>query len=447
MILFENSELLSAHFRNGMMMLPYYHYSIVSKLNEQGSFGTMKVGLTRKDRIKNLFRGLKKINLRKSKIIIFSHTAFEIQKDGHFFNSLHGYYYDLYKDSTLLIEDASDGYVWRTETSRSQLSFINTYLLFFAGLLSGLLQRIHPLHSEDYQKFIAAYPEQFSEEALSRADYYISVYAFMLKLLLRLIAPKIVMVNCGSYGGNMAVVCYVAKRMGIKVIEPQHGTIYKGHIAYTASDIVCNSPEYKEYLPDVFFAFGDYWSKFITWNYEKFTVGNPYLNDYALSGKKSDISYDFLVVSQPLDEIYNGLFHKAQFVKDLSQTFSESRILFRIHPAECLEEQKEIYKECKNIDVVSSASSVLYEDFNKCHYVVGWNSTCLYEALAFNKMPIIVDSELNRNFFPHNIGIWIKTPKDLKNLDLQSLKGTFESSEYFAVDFEENVRKYLYKLL
>ena len=444
MRLFENPELLAAHFRNGMMMLPYYHYNIVSKLNEQGSFGVIKEGLARKERIMNLFRGLKHLTLRKSKIIIFSHTALEIKKGEQFFNSLHGYYYDLYKDSTLLIEDASDGYVWRTETSCSQLSFINTYLLLLAGLLSGLLQRIHPLHSGDYQKFIAAYPDLFSKEGLSRADYFIRVYAFLLRLLFRLVAPKVIMVNCGSYGGNMAIVCYVAKQLGIKVIEAQHGSIYN-NLAYEVSSIVRSSAEYKEYLPDVFFAFGDYWSKFVKWDFEKFPVGNPYLNEYVHTDKKDGFEYDFLVISQPLDEIFEG-FNKAKFVKDLSNTFPESHILFRIHPAEYLEEQKEIYHGFKNVDVVS-ASSVLYEDMKKCHHIIGWYSTCLFEALAFNKIPIIIDTEPSREFFPHEVGIWVKSPADLMKLDLSSLGSSVNSTYYFATGFEENVRKYLDKLL
>lgn len=444
MRLFENPELLTAHFRNGMMMLPYYHYNIVSKLNEHGSFGVMKESLSHMERIKNLFRGLKHFTLRKSKIIIFSHTAFEIEKNGLFYNSLHGYYCDLYKDSTLLIEDASDGYVWRTDTSHSQLSFINTYLILFAGLISGLLQRLHPSKSPDYQKFIAAYPDMFSEESLSRADYFIRVYAFLLRLLFKMVAPKIVMVNCCSYGGNMAIVCYVAKQLGIKVIEAQHGSIYN-NLAYEVSDIVCNSIEYKEYLPDVFFAFGDYWLKFVKWDFEKICVGNPYLNEYVLSEKRDYYDYDFMIVSQPLDELFPS-FDKAQFVKDLSDTFPESHILFRIHPAEYLEEQKEIYHGFKNIDVVS-ASSVLYEDMKRCHHVIGWYSTCLFEALAFNKIPIIIDTEPSREFFPCEVGIWVKSPVDLIELDLSSLGSSVNSVYYFAIGFEENVRKYLDKLL
>lgn len=442
MKLFDNPKLLSSHFRNGMMILPFYHYSIVSKLNEQGSFGISKVPSSRKERLKNFCRGLRHFYIRRSKVLIFSHTAFEIEKDGQFYNSLHGYYYDLYKDDTLLMEDASEGFVWRTESSRSKLSFVNTYLMSFAGFLSGLFQRFHSQRSKDYDVFISAYPDLFSEESLSRADYYFSVYAFILRLLFKIVAPKIVMVNCGSYGGNMAVVCYVAKRLGIKVIEVQHGSVYN-NLAYEVSDIVYNSTEYKNYLPDVFFTFGDYWSNLVKWNYEKVSMGNPYLNEYVLPDKRDNYDYDYLIISQPLDDIFVGL-KKSQFVKDLSDAFPESRILFRIHPAEDLEEQKEIYRECKNIDVVS-ASSILYKDFGRCHHIIGWYSTCMFEVLAFNKIPIIIDTEPSREFFPHDIGIWVKSPDDLRELKFKN-KESLNSSYYFTKSFEENVKKYMDKI-
>ena len=395
--------------------------------------------------MKQIFsKGLKNFNLRRRKILVFSHTLFENIRDGKFVNNLHGSYYDLYKDDTLLMEDGDNNYSWRTENSYPNLSFINTYLLYMAGIVSGILHRIHSLKSEEYQKFVSEFPDLFSYDSLSITDYYIRIYGFLLKILFKVVNPRVVIVNCGSYGGDMAVVCYVAKKMGIKVVEPQHGSTYHNW-AYEVSESVANSEEYKKYIPDVFFAFGDYWLSHIKWHYEKISVGYQFLNEYASDSSEKTVTHDFLVISQPLDEYYPGT-GKKEFVKELAMLFPELRILFRIHPSEQLESQKAIYNDSPNIEVVSS-STVLYEDIMRCRFVIGWFSTCLFEVLAFNKCPIIVDTEPSRKYFPPDVGMWIKKPGELREIGIEKLNHIENHSHYWASDFSNNVQNYINKLL
>ena len=427
------------------MMLPYYYYAIVTKMNSQISSSTdNSKKISRLQRWKNLLQGLRNFKLRRRKILIFSHTLFENIRDGKFVNNLHGSYFDLYKSDTLLMEDSDNDYCWRTRDSYSNLSFVNTFLLLISGICSSILHRIHSLRNDDYQKFVSLSSDLFSYDSLSRVDYYTRIYRFLLKILFKIVKPRIVMVNCGSYGGDMAIVCYVAKQMGIKVIEPQHGSTYHNW-AYEVSETVANSDEYKKYLPDVFFAFGDYWLNNIKWHYEKIAVGFQFLNQYVSESKEKTVTHDFLVVSQPIDEFYPGS-GKKEFVKELALSYPDSRILFRIHPSENLESQKTIYIDYPNIEVVSS-SSVLYEDIMRCRFVIGWFSTCLFEVLAFNKCPIIVDTEPSRQYFPHDVGVWIKKPDELRDIGIDNLNHIDNYEQFWATDFSNNVQKYINKLL
>ena len=436
---FENPKLLDCHFKNGMMILPYYHSIIITRLKQQKFASEIHNKISRKKRIISLLSGLRLCKIKKKNILIFSSTLFNIQKNGRFYNCLHGYYYDLYPKETLLIEDSDTSYIWRTKKSYDGLSFINTYIELLCLILQKICHTFAPIYRDDYNVFIKEYPNLLSTERLSKDDYYTKFYAFFIKKLLKRVNPRIVIVNCGSYGHNTAIICYVAKQLGIKVIEPQHGVTYKSP-GYTTSDIIANSKEYTKYLPDVLFTFGDYWKNFVKWKYEILSVGYQFLNEHTQNKKNIEISYDFLVISQPMnkqDEI-----KKVEFVKSLSKCFQEKKILFRIHPVENYMQQKTIYQDFKNIEI-SNSTNILYEDIKMCKNIIGWYSNCLYECLAFKKTPIIVDTSYTREYFPNNIGIWIKTAEELKTIDLDTFRSTNDYSIYWTSDFEKQVKGYI----
>lgn len=443
MRLIENSRLLDCHFRNGMMMLPYYHSIIEAKINDQTFAGEGVKKAPIKRRFLSLLSGLKHCTIKRKDILIFSSTLFNVKKNNRYFNCLHGYYYNLYPQGTLLIEDSDNSYVWRTNNSCENLSFINTYYKILCLILRKICHTFAPIHCSDYNVFIKEYPSLFTADKLSKDDYYTKFYAFFIRKLLRRVDPKIIIVNCASYGHVNAIVCYVAKKMGIKVIEPQHGVTYKC-TGYVTSDIVAESKEYYNYLPDTLFTFGDYWKSFVNWKYEKKSVGYQYLNEYASSVNEIEITHEFLVISQPMNEEEEKA--KINFVKDIARLYPNKRILFRIHPSENYNQQKDIYSDFENIDI-SNSTKVLYEDFNRSRYVIGWFSNCLYECLAFKRVPIIVETEYTKEYFPHNIGIWVKTAEDLKMIDLETQQRTIDYTKYWTKDFDENVKRFLSNIL
>lgn len=444
MKLIDNPKILDCHFKNGMMILPYYHSIIVARLNKQSFSGEGMRKAPLRKRLWSLLKGLRYCQVKRKDILIFSSTLFNVQKDRRFFNYLHGYYYDLYPNNTLLIEDGDTNYMWRTNDSCESLSFINTYIEIFSQFLQKICHTIKPIHYKDYKIVVSQYPDLLSEEILSKDDYYTRFYAFFITKLFERARPKVVFVNCASYGHNGAIICYVAKHMGIKVIEPQHGVTYKCP-GYITSDVVSHSQEYHDYLPDALFTFGDYWNEFVDWKYDKVSVGYQYLNEYVSRIGDNDMTHDFLIISQPMIDKEEAK-NKIQFVKSLAQTFPDCRVLFRIHPSENYAQQKEIYKACSNIEI-SNSTSVLYEDINRSKFIIGWFSNCLYECLAFKRVPIIIETKYTREVFPRKIGIWVKSVDDLKNINFNEVQRTDDYSEFWTTDFENKVRKYLDQVL
>lgn len=443
MKLIENPLLLKCHFKNGMMLLPYYHSIVEARLNQQ-SFageGTHKVPLLKQ--ILSLLKGLKHCKVRKKNILIFSSTLFNVKRNGSFYNCLHGYYYDLYPNDTLLLEDADSSYMWRTNDSCGSLSFINTYIDLICLILQKVCHTFAPIRISDYDTFIHEYPNIFTAEKLSKDDYYCRFYAFFIKKLLKKVNPKVMLVNCASYGHKNAILCYVGKQLGIKIIEPQHGVTYKCS-GYVTADAITYDEEYNKYLPDTLFTFGDYWKEFVNWKYEKVSVGYQYLNEYVSKNINSEIEYDFLIISQPMNSEEEK--KKETFVKELCNIFQDKKVLFRIHPSENYLQQKAIYKNCHNLEV-SNSIKVLYEDFNRCDQIIGWFSNCLYECLAFKRIPIIVDTEYTRSAFPHDIGIWVTEPTELKKMDIDVAQSSFRYANYWEPDFNNKAKEYIEKIL
>lgn len=442
MKLVDNPALTECHFSNGMPMLPYYHCGIVSKLNGHTYASETMTYLPFWKRLVNLVKSWRKLRIREKDILIFSSTLFNIKKGRGYYNYLHGYYYDLYSNNTLLIEDGDANFEWRTWDTVAQFSSINSSLIVFASLMAQVCHKIRPHYHNDFKFFEDEYPSLITKRQMSQDDYFVKFYSILLNWLYSRVKPKCVILNCASYGHNMAVVTYCAKKRGIKVIEPQHGVTFECP-AYMASDIISNSTEYYKCLPDVLFAFGEYWLKFVNWKYEKYIVGSAYLNEYALKAKPDIQECDFLIISQPmfgqqeLDKIF--------FVKKVAEHFGDKKITFRIHPSENYNEQKGIFKDLNNI-TVSESTTPLFDAINNARYIVGWYSNCLYEALAFGKNPIIVDTPNTREWMAQNIGVWVKEPSEMTE-DCLNKQSQIDYTLYWADDFQFKVRNYIDRLL
>lgn len=248
-----------------------------------------------------------------------------------------------------------------------------------------------------------------------------------------------IFVNCGSYGGVNATLIKTASDLGIKVIEIQHGSIDGNHLAYHTDSFIADSKEYASYLPSSFWTFGEYWAQYVEWKFEIISVGNPHLNKYS-SLYAVDNRIDYLVISQPAirDELL-------AFMIDLAREIPDKSIVIRLHPRDDISFYKESLSAYTNISYSNSTVN-LYSDIAYAKNIIGGYSTCLYEALAFGKNPIIIETPLIKKCFPNNIGIWVANASEL--LQMKSIEGAHVEVEYYwKSNFEENVKLLLNNII
>ena len=430
-------ELTQCRFSNGMLMLPFFHRMIVELNKGLGSEYDddffQKKSRSRFAYIKNLLKGLSHIRILRSDLLIMTSTLHNIESSGKKCNNLVDGYDKMYSDRVLIIEDSSSDGIWNERSDYSHVSYINTYLLCLTRFLSSLLNRLKIRERDDYTAFIGACPTYFDKSMLSRNDYFVSIYSFLMKKLLGLIKPKVLLLEDGSYGTEHAVICKIAKDRGIKVIELQHGMTY-GCSAYQSLDSVDYSSEYYKYLPDCIFTFGDYWNNGIDWGYEKCSVGNAYLNNCRKDGLTVVPEYDYLILSQPFKGVDT-------FVKEFSAGCKKGKILLRLHPSENFEKKRQLFKDDENL--ILSQGTSLYDDIVNSRVVISWASTCVYEIMAFGKTPVIIDSVLSREGLSQDIGIWIKRPEDLLSMNKDDLGQVKDATWYWKDSFESNVKSYM----
>lgn len=433
----DDPKLLDLRFSNGMLILPYFYGRIMAKLNNQSFSSDGLIKPSKNKIIFNLLNGLRKVLPCRADILCITNSRWESKENEKWKNIQHGYYSDLFPQQTLLLETSNSFYRWKTLDTSEKMSTINEYFNLISGLLSKICVKVNSHNKVDYESFNRIYPF-ISVKEIKRAEYVVKVQCFLWKLLLKYIRPKVILMHCGSYGDIQGVICKVAHELGITPIDTQHGQVYR-HKVYMASEVIRNSHEYMEYMPDYFYSFGIYWSNCVDWNYKKVEVGNPHLNEYVRKYASIKPTKDFLVISQPTSKEQQYL-----FIKGLAKVFPQKVISVRLHPFEDIDREKEVFKEFTNIEV-SDSSENLYAAMCRSKKVIGWCSTCLSELLAFKRMPIIVNTSL-ANTFPRDLGIWVDSPEDVKKIS-DNIHTNIEFEKYWNPNFELVAQNHLYYLL
>ncbi len=196
---------------------------------------------------------------------------------------------------------------------------------------------------------------------------------FLVNLLLKnLKIKKIFLVNRAIFMPFIAV----AKKMNIQVYELQHGITHSETELYTG--------EYqKEIDPDIFLNFGSKWigNQFSVPLEKQINIGWAY-NSWLLTKVNVKIKNNsVLVVSSPA--ISN------QIIKTTLQLANKYKDYFfniRLHPQEALSKrQKEILINIPNISVVDNQNVDSLISVLEHQFVIGENSSVIYEALNFDK--------------------------------------------------------------
>jgi hypothetical protein len=196
---------------------------------------------------------------------------------------------------------------------------------------------------------------------------------------LRRIGTKVV-VTAVHYNLSNLILAEAAHSSGIPVVELQHGTVFRSHVAY-------NLPSNESvYRPDVFFAWGEFWKCGMR-NYPVKSVvctGYPYF-DYHLAECSRRSSEDGVVrvlfVSQ--GTIGEALSEVAVRMAQILPV-SRFKVSYKLHPSET-NTWRTIYPALSGsrVDVIDNTTRNIYACFAESDVVIGVYSTSVVESLAW----------------------------------------------------------------
>lgn len=178
-----------------------------------------------------------------------------------------------------------------------------------------------------------------------------------------------------------------AKKLGIKVIEIQHGLISATHRGYSFPNGTV-----VPYFPDKLLLYGDYWKKNIKFPIPETqleVVGNPYyemqVNKYT---KYNKISNTVLFISA-------GDFGKqlSKLACLFSKKYKDYKIIYKLHPGEFYV-WKKVYPWLlnNNIEVVEDNTN-LFQLFATSDFLVSVASTAIYESFAFGPKIVLYNTD------------------------------------------------------
>jgi hypothetical protein len=212
-------------------------------------------------------------------------------------------------------------------------------------------------------------------------------------------------IHGGSYLSLEGIITKKLKQKGIITIECQHGYIGSTHSAYNfPNNSIINKA--KDYLPDYLLTYGDYWNENINSPSKKVAVGNPLLNDMVNDINNSICNNTILIISQGIITDY-----MVNIAKFLSINLPQYTIIFKLHPGEVPFISRYIeLNNYSNIHIKTYEN--IYNLISISDIVIGYTSTSLYEAIAFNKKIFILDNEV----IPDDIGTKFSNHEELINL-------------------------------
>jgi hypothetical protein len=204
--------------------------------------------------------------------------------------------------------------------------------------------------------------------------------------LLEKIAPKTIYLLV-SYGKEELISS--AKERSIKTIEVQHGIINNFHMGYFF-------PYNFEipYFPDEVYTFGDFWNESVAFpiNCEQLSQNFKYLKpNYIDTSKRSEKKNIVLFISQgPYGDQLSAI--AVNFIRN-----NNVKVYYKLHPSEFSIWRKK-YTELASLEADNKVKVItneipLNELFNICKYVIGVNSTAIFESLLYECYTFILKIE------------------------------------------------------
>lgn len=204
------------------------------------------------------------------------------------------------------------------------------------------------------------------------------------KKYLRKVQAKKVFIVC-SYGKEGII--SAAKDLGIETYEIQHGMISPLHMGYSFP-----GSTQVPYFPDNILLYGDFWKKEANYPVDEsrlIVVGSPYTEMQISKYSKYEREEDTILF------ISSGEYGKqlSKLAIDFHNEHPNVIVYYKLHPSE-FGVWSDIYPYLKNIDNIKVVEDKinLYELFARCSFLVGVNSTAIYESFALETKVILYNT-------------------------------------------------------
>ena len=416
-------EILRLKFETGDLIWMWFRFQTlnISKLGKNKKEKDSKI-----IKLFNFIRSFKYIFFKKKKIVFITSTYFNFKKEENcYINIQDKSYFDVFPEDTQIYEYPDIDMKYRTPNIPKFSSF-----LFIIEVICLILAKFSLASERKEQiEFNKLVYNNIKLREIKKAEKHIRFLRKGYKIFLKIIKPEIIFINCASYGNKYGLLVSIAKELGIKVAETQHGIIYKKHIAYNYKKEELNKLE--RYLPNYLLIYGKYWETQINTLSKLIIVGDHRIK---FQEKNNQIfKYKYLIVSQW--DITNMMINLALNIRKKEKN---AKILFRLHPLENLSFDK--IKLLKNNDIeISNKERSLEEDMENTINIVGCYSSVLLEALIYRKKIFILDNELSRENFPMNIGLRINEKFEI----LLEENKKINYNDYWQKNFESLYKNFI----
>lgn len=252
------------------------------------------------------------------------------------------------------------------------------------------------------------------QRVISREYAFASIGILMAENIISKIRPKFLLVECG-YSPSHMIFQFAAKRIGIPVIEIQHGLIVPNSLGYffgtINDDQLKNSP-----FPDKIFVYGNHFRKVLLENSylndSKIKIlGNPLLwklrQDYTKNKEKNS---NILIATQPeLSDFFIELITK------LAEK-TKNTIYVKPHPSEVGRVGKQNILESYSNVVTMQPGTSIYSVFGEVDYHISVGSMTHLEALLFGLKDIIVCGGGFENYYDFLVNMGIPSVSDVEQI-------------------------------
>lgn len=357
-------------------------------------------------------------------------------------------------DEFILCEPEESGLIIRSNNYKIFKNY--SAPIFYSSLLNIILKfssKAIKVNSND-RKNIESFMQELKRRSIFTSnDFYtktenmlissarrFKVLYYTYQLFFKIKKPKLVFIEDGHYMGDLIPLTIAAKASGVVVAEYQHGYIGPAHRAYNYSETIHD--KVKNYLPDYFLTFGDYWSKRISTPSKIFSIGNPELLKNVSSSKTTKHKLEkkqILFISGGTRS--ESLVHlMSQLTPKLMDQGLE--IYLRPHPLE-FEDSDNRYAKIKSLGVKIDNEN-LFERLNKTKAIISLEvSTVLYEALMFTDEIFIEDTDYVRYYEKESPFIFFSNHSELLDALSNNCKISGNLNKFWESDFRNRYKMFL----